>query len=344
MSAAGGRYRARGSHPRVVGFAISYQREPMLARGLGLEHLRELLIRLARPLLRQDVSLAYGGHWREIEDNFTFDLLRLISAEQEDSGADDAGEPPAIGLLYNHSAWPDNLAITPRIEAQWINCCRIVRVTQEHAGIASEDVVADADAGSGSDRARINGAITLSAMRRIATRGTSIPVPDLPSPEIVPPLVARIALGGRTHGYKGFLPGIFEEALLSFESGRPLYVLGGFGGAAESLARALLSPPGEPRPDEFTVAWQRSATPDLERLLDGLAGVALPRDVRSTADALDALYQRIEQARASPSMALNTGLSDADTRELLATRNMRRAVQLILNGLHHKVGLVPLPA
>jgi hypothetical protein len=41
---------------------------------------------------------------------------------------------------------------------------------------------------------------------------------------------------------------------------------------------------------------------------------------------------------------LNTGLSDADTRELLATRNVRRAVQLILNGLHHKVGLVPLPA
>jgi hypothetical protein len=77
------RYRSRGIADKVIGLSISYQHDNLLARGLGLEHLRELLIGLARPLVRQGASLAYGGNWNETEDNFTYELLRLISAEQE---------------------------------------------------------------------------------------------------------------------------------------------------------------------------------------------------------------------------------------------------------------------
>ena len=96
----------------LIGLSISWQRDHLLARGFGLEHLRDLLIRLARPLLRQGANLAYGGHWKETEDNFTFDLLRLISAEQQDS--EFAAEPEQhIGRLYNHCPWPNYLDISP---------------------------------------------------------------------------------------------------------------------------------------------------------------------------------------------------------------------------------------
>lgn len=68
----------------LVAISVFFERDNLLARGLGLDHLKELLVRLTRPLLRQGVSLAYGGHWDEQEDNFTYELLRLVSAEQAD--------------------------------------------------------------------------------------------------------------------------------------------------------------------------------------------------------------------------------------------------------------------
>ena len=48
-------------------------------------------------------------------------------------------------------------------------------------------------------------------------------------------VVARIVMGGKTAGYKGKMPGIIEEANLSVQKGHPLYILGGFGGAARQI-------------------------------------------------------------------------------------------------------------
>lgn len=48
-------------------------------------------------------------------------------------------------------------------------------------------------------------------------------------------VVARIVMGGKTAGFKGKMPGIIEEAILSVQMEHPLYVLGGFGGAARQI-------------------------------------------------------------------------------------------------------------
>jgi hypothetical protein len=50
---------------------------------------------------------------------------------------------------------------------------------------------------------------------------------------------ARVVVGGRLTGYQGAMPGVVEEALLSLEAKQPLYVAGGFGGAAAAIARTL---------------------------------------------------------------------------------------------------------
>lgn len=42
----------------------------------------------------------------------------------------------------------------------------------------------------------------------------------------------RICLGGKLEGYEGKEPGIVEEARFALEFNKPLYLLGGFGGAA----------------------------------------------------------------------------------------------------------------
>jgi hypothetical protein len=334
------RYRSKDSANRVIGFSISYQRENFLARGLGLEHLRELLLRLARPILRQGASLAYPGHWKETEENFTYELLRLISAEQEDNSLGGFDTNLVIGRLYNHSAWPDYLEITARIEAQWIDCCRIVRITQKDAGIADEDVLPDNEGES--EKGMFNAAVTLSTLRRLVMEGTAIHISDTIT-ETVPPVAARIALGGNIEGFSGFIPGIFEEALVTLEYGRPLFILGGFGGSAEVLARALLDV-GTSHPPEFTTEWHQARNAKLGRLLQACQKYTLPSGVRTTSVALDNLFEYVLKAKSNLSKILNTGLDEQETRELLTTRDISKAVQLVRKGLDSQFGLKPLPA
>jgi len=249
----------------------------------------------------------------------------------------------SIGRLLNHSAWPHYLKLSPRTAAQWIHCCRVLRVTQGMAGIALPAQVADDQVAAGGERTKLNAAICLSAMRRLATQGMAIANPAFPTQEHIPPLSARIVLGGKTQGYSGFMPGVFEEALLALEHGIPLYVLGGFGGAAEALAQALLAP-GPSRHEAFTVAWQEARTPELANLRSAAPVAERPAGVLSTKAGLDALQRRIKLARPKLAAQMRTGLSADETRELLTTRDMRRAVELVLRGIKTNLGLDELPA
>jgi hypothetical protein len=302
-----------------------------------------LLIRLARPLLRQGASLAYGGYWKESEDNFTYDLLRLISAEQEESSSGGGDTNLQIGILYNHSAWPSYLDVSPSIEAQWINACRIVRITQKQAGIRDSDIASDDEAKGQTNRAIFNAAVTLSAMRRLMMTPIAVQVPSPLKPDVIPAVTARIMLGGKVSGFSGFLPGLFEEALVTLENHRPLYLLGGFGGAAEVMADAIMPGAGD-RPEEFTAAWLSAHNPSLEKLLEISKSFVMPPGVMPTHKSLDVLFEFLVRARAKPSAVLNTGLNDEETRELLKTRDVPAAVSLVRKGLVKLGKLPPLAA
>ena len=81
----------------------------------------------------------------------------------------------------------------------------------------------------------------------------------------------RICLGGRTNGYEGNEPGVMEEARLALVYNKPLYLLGGFGGATRSF--------GEDDNYGSVQYWQKSnglvdkekqelfETTDIERVL-----------------------------------------------------------------------------
>lgn len=337
-----GRYRSRDLARCVIGLSIGYQRENLLARGLGLEHLREMLVRLARLFLRRGASLAYGGGWKDAEDNFTYELLRLISAEQEDNslGGPDTNLP--IGRLFNHSSWPYYLDITPQLEAQWIKCCRIVRITQRDAGFNDDEILSDTAVAAGGPRVHFHRVITQSVMRRRMLDPMQIEIPEAPV-EPVPPVNARVALGGKVQGFSGVLPGIFEETLTAFEKKCPLFLLGGFGGAAEVLASAIARPT-TPRPAELTIAWHEQHSAGFSDLLKSFDQFRLPPPLPTIPAAFDGLWQFLEMARASPAATLGTSLSDAETRELLTTRDMNTAVRLVREGLTQQHQLRPLAA
>jgi SLOG cluster2 len=320
------RHRSNAIVNRLIGISTSYERDDILARGLGLGHLREMLLRLARPLVRQSASIAYGGSWEEKPENFTYDLLRLIADEEADNSLGGPDTNRSIGRLINYLAWPFSLEVTPQVEATWINICRIVRVTQAMAGISDSDAVPDAKAKDGSDRSLLQTAITLSAMRRLSTTGMEL-TPRAAPPERIPRLAARVILGGKLRGYSSFLPGIWEEALVTLEKERPLFVLGGFGGAAGLIADALLS--NKPLPEEFEPAWHAQWTPATARL-DAMVG---PSGPHPTTTLLTALRKHIESARGKVSEALRTGLTEEETRALLTSYEIPTVVHLVLKGL-----------
>lgn len=331
-------YGGSRAEARVVALSVSYQRDPLLARGMGLEHLQELVARVARPLLRRAeprCSIAYAGGWAETEDNFTHMLLRLISAEQEENSLGGPDSSRAINPLINHSAWPHYLDISPQIEARWIHACRIVRVSQSDAEIPVEEQCADARDAGADPSVQHARAVTLSAMRRKTHEALVIPVPDAPH-EDVPAADARVAIGGNMNQYSGFVPGVLEESLVALELQRPLYVLGGFGGAASVVAAALLDgPQGIP---ELEYEWHARENPSVEVLTRTAAVRTMPAGARDTAQLLAAF--RAHASTSEPiSQKLNTGLSDDETRLLMTTFDIDTAVRLVGLGLEHALGM-----
>ncbi|MDQ7251278.1 hypothetical protein [Dongia sedimenti] len=330
---------------KAIALSISHEKDQLLKRGMGFDHLKEMVIKLAQPLLRHGANIAYGGNWDEREDNFTYVLLNLISAEREDySGAEilaeqaDSEPPPAIGRLLNYAAWPHYRTITPRIEAKWVNTCSIIRVTQEDAGLIGDEIVRDWDAPRASRRRNFNQAVVLSVMRRLILEGRTLKLGDTGRSERIPPAVARVLLSGKVESYSGFIPGIFEEALSALRKSLPVYILGGFGGAAGCLARAVLAQ-GDARPDELKLEWHEARNAKLREMLAHAKNFRWPSDIQHPKDALDDLFEFIRKGRQDPSAALQTGLDGPDTRQLLETSDIDSATQLVYRGLSGRLGL-----
>jgi hypothetical protein len=62
---------------------------------------------------------------------------------------------------------------------------------------------------------------------------------------------ARILIGGKQINFLGYIPGIIEEAYQSLKANKPIFLLGGFGGATKSLIRVITGDVPRELTDEF---------------------------------------------------------------------------------------------
>ena len=74
--------------------------------------------------------------------------------------------------------------------------------------------------------------------------------------EMVKNTDARIVLGGMLSSYKGFYPGIIEEAYLTLKANQPLFILGAFGGASKFIIRAIKGE-SEKKLSKEIISWNR---------------------------------------------------------------------------------------
>jgi hypothetical protein len=200
---------------QAVAISIS-ESSDMSVLGLSEEHLVDAMAEVARHLLAMGARLLYGGDLRA--GGFTEVLFELIARYRRDA---DLGDE-RVGVT-NFLAWPVHVSLAPD---------RVKELSDSFRGVAELlYLTMGGRVMSADDRARLvpraaaddEWADGLTSMREVMTEMSN----------------ARVVLGGKTDGFKGRMPGIAEEVLSTLRVGKPLFLLGGFGGCAGDIANTM---------------------------------------------------------------------------------------------------------
>ena len=251
--------------------AISISESPDLPRlGMSGRHLARAMETMATYLLSSGYRLAYGGDLRE--GGFTEQLFELVSRY------DRSPESRDLPAVVDYLSWPACAAL-PLDEYRDLSM-RLGDSAEVKCLAYDGTVLEGFEFPETPVENKHEIATSLTAMHRTMLKETS----------------ARVVLGGKVNGYRGAMPGIAEEALLTLQAGKPLYVAGGFGGCARDIAETMELV--KPLHDPPRSAW------------DGHAAFSA---------------YRVD--------ALNNALTDDENRTLAKTPHIRQAVGLILRGL-----------
>jgi hypothetical protein len=151
---------------------------------------------------------------------------------------------------------------------------------------------------------------------------------------------AHILFGGKVRGSSGRFPGIAEEAMLALANRKPIYLCGGFGGAAYEVGQVLgLGEPWTIVPACLNRDTHGPWAALLEKAVDSWGWrFQLPhrRNLPLTYEQLLAFLR--SHAIDGPNWPDN-GLSAAENRELFRCSNDEGIVRLVTNGLHRVVAV-----
>lgn len=301
--------RAHNLRARELLVALSVSEAEDLPRfGLRKPHLDEVLLEISRYLLVAGVRLAYGGHLGSLGYTVRLaDLLYDPTVEQLRGTAHSGGVHPPELII--HRAWPMVATVTEvarfRELVEVRECDRPLGLdeTLDPSFVAAPKAPVSLD----SPLHRFAWARGLTVMRERQTREVA----------------ARVIVGGRLgptgDGYRGRMPGVLEEALLSIRSARPVYLVGAFGGCAHLVLDAL---EGTARP-ELTWDYQRTV-PHSDELRQ------LYQQRGQTWDEYGAIAAEFKSCGLK---GLKNGLTLEENQELAATRSAERIVELVLRGL-----------
>jgi SLOG cluster2/TIR domain len=274
--------------------------------GLSELHIEDAVRVFARQALAAGATLVYGGALAP--GNLTEALFEMI-------GAYNKGGLVAFPRLVNYTPWPWH----QEVDVQWLaSRRRMLDVIACDPPLDAKEFCADDGPGhvgrlKQTPDGRYALARGLSAMRETIARNTE----------------ARVVLGGKLSGFAGLMPGIVEEVLLAIRRRQPLFIAGGFGGAAHLVADAIEGR----RPAQLRRQYQESMEqPYLETL-------RLYEQRRKQSPNLD-LSDMDYTAAASElekygvqGLAATNGLTEKENHELFTTGSVDAAVYLTMKGL-----------
>ena len=228
--------------------------------GYDDRQINRIVIRMAQYFLDQDMRVIFGHDWREdgvmrAVADFAAVVATRTMAEKEEELREEVQrreyvvdeECRMVNLVATPAEALSRAAVEAGEESGNVLAVLSVHEIRDSAGwpekLGGEPVAAE----------RLRG-------RQVPeTRGEELTVLR----EWITALLApgcRICLGGRMYGFQGDEPGVLEEAGLALNWGKPLYLLGGLGGAT----RAFISTQKFAEKYQSTRYWESNNGLDIE--------------------------------------------------------------------------------
>lgn len=267
------------------------------ALGYGQAMIKDLTVELSRHLLIAGGRLLYGGDLREGGFTRLFSELSLQYKDYQGNVEHDTC------FFRNFFFWPKTLEISQEVKVRF-KSSRVepvmVGCPDEYQGDRSKPIAPI------NNENCMTWALSLQKMRRKMESEAN----------------ARVVVGGKTIGFSGFMPGIMEEFRLSVEAGHPVYLVGGFGGAAASLVSLIKG--------------KKSIT-DVISEAQGYQRYSDFHDY-CCKHGVNMGYDMLEQMVKNGISCLKNGLTDDENECLMTSIDIIEIVGLIMKGLKNKYG------
>ncbi len=270
------------------------ENEELEQLGLSKQHLKDIMIEVARYLMANGGTLLYGGHLKNEGYTRLFAELSYQYKFLNDTAF----------RFVNYFPFPNSTSLTIEIKADFVKqqIEPVIIEIPEHLGkidisrhYDAENIIED----------KFIYSECFSDMRNIMAQNSH----------------ARIVVGGKQSKFLGYMPGIVEEAYYSLKANKPVYIIGGFGGAAKSLSKVIC---GE-LPTELTNEFQYNDETLQNFKKEYQEKASIPMDY-------DKLIHFFKQFNLEVFSELN-GLSIDENLVLFESQNIHEIVFLIVKGL-----------
>ena len=270
-----------------IAFSVS-ESDDIHKYGCSKTMLKDVVLELSRYILKAGGELVYGGDLRK--DGYT-ESFENFSYQY---GCKEGLENKPI-YFTNYFAWPIYLNISKSDQARFIHNRVNTVFVEPPIGITADKFIPPV----GNENLEI-WAKSLTKMRKTMEHDVN----------------ARILIGGRLSGFKGKYAGVIEEFLIANKSKHPIYLIGGFGGAAKAIIDIR-------KGECVDLEYLAYTTPHYKEFVEyyNLANQ----------DKIDyeSIIKEIKDAQ------LNNGLTAAENERLASSINILEIVSLILKGLNN---------
>lgn len=215
-----------------IGISISEpEKSSLLEIGQSSLHLKYLSQDIGRHILAQKGVVVYGGDLRK--DGFTDFLVSEAQALKSRTNSEDI-------FIQNYLSWPIYLADKQEVinwKSKHISMLEMIEIPFESE---IEYLIPDTKAFLVPDTTE-NSFIWSKCLTKMRN-------------QLITNCDIRICTGGKHTGYKGKMPGVLEEILISIDQNKPIFLLGGFGGVCQSICELLIS---DHMPIQLIEKWQK---------------------------------------------------------------------------------------
>jgi hypothetical protein len=285
-----------------IGISVSAA-ETWAELGLIGQHQEELTRSIALEIILLGAKVIWGGDLRP--EGFGSQLQRIVRTYQHPLHS----TQDHVGLFVPFSPDPKKLLTVEDLQSR--RMFADVHVLENPLGSLLDR---DLSVASAQARAVALAAVAFSMMRV----------------ELAAECDARIVVGGNLHSFMGLYPGIAEEAFEAVRKNKPLYVLAGFGGAAQAVYRAIRrSPAGCAKLIDVSHKVGAAKDPLNRREHEHLIAAINRPKLKFDPESMVREFWRLGLA----GLAERNGLSREENERLAESQNVHEILELLVKGL-----------